>query len=30
VHATGRTVAELMGYGTTLLKRGDVMEAFPR
>ena len=22
----GRTVAELMGYGTTLLKRSDVME----
>jgi|ERR1700722_19518257 urease subunit gamma len=22
----GRTVAELMGYGTTLLKRGEVME----
>src|SRR6201996_264117 len=22
----GRTVAELMSYGTTLLKRGDVME----
>lgn len=25
----GRTVAELMGYGTTLLKRGDVMEGIP-
>jgi urease subunit gamma len=25
----GRTVAELMGYGTTLLKRGDVMEGVP-
>ena len=25
----GRTVAELMGYGTTLLKRSDVMEGIP-
>jgi urease subunit gamma len=25
----GRTVAELMSYGTTLLKRGDVMEGVP-
>jgi len=25
----GRTVAELMGYGTTLLKRSDVMEGVP-
>jgi urease subunit gamma len=25
----GRTVAELMSYGTTLLGRGDVMEGVP-
>ncbi|MEE3716656.1 urease subunit gamma [Tumidithrix elongata RA019] len=25
----GRTVAELMSYGTTLLKRADVMEGIP-
>jgi urease subunit gamma len=25
----GRTVAELMSYGTTLLKRSDVMEGIP-
>src|ERR1700733_3212535 len=25
----GRSVAELMGYGTTLLRRGDVMEGVP-
>jgi len=25
----GRTVAELMGYGTTLLKRDQVMEGVP-
>jgi urease subunit gamma len=25
----GRTVAELMSYGTTLLKRADVMEGVP-
>jgi urease subunit gamma len=25
----GRTVAELMSYGTTLLQRGDVMEGVP-
>lgn len=25
----GRTVAELMGYGTTLLNRSDVMEGIP-
>jgi len=25
----GRTVAELMGYGTTLLKRSEVMEGVP-
>jgi urease subunit gamma len=25
----GRTVAELMSHGTTLLKRGDVMEGVP-
>ncbi|ARU31403.1 urease subunit gamma [Sulfuriferula sp. AH1] len=25
----GRTVAELMGYGTTLLKRSDVMDGIP-
>jgi urease subunit gamma len=25
----GRTVAQLMGYGTTLLKRSDVMEGVP-
>lgn len=25
----GRTVAELMGYGTTLLNRDDVMEGVP-
>jgi urease subunit gamma len=25
----GRTVAELMSYGTTLLARGDVMEGVP-
>ena len=25
----GRSVAELMSYGTTLLKRGDVMEGVP-
>jgi urease subunit gamma len=25
----GRTVAELMSYGTTLLSRGDVMEGVP-
>jgi urease subunit gamma len=25
----GRTVAELMGYGTTLLKRDEVMEGVP-
>ncbi|MBZ8182941.1 MAG: urease subunit gamma [Oscillatoria sp. PMC 1051.18] len=25
----GRTVAELMSYGTTLLKRNDVMEGIP-
>ena len=25
----GRTVAELMSYGTTLLSRGDVMEGIP-
>jgi urease subunit gamma len=25
----GRTVAELMGYGTTLLTRADVMEGVP-
>ena len=25
----GRTVAELMSYGTTLLKREDVMEGIP-
>jgi urease subunit gamma len=25
----GRTVAELMGYGTTLLKREEVMEGVP-
>jgi urease subunit gamma len=25
----GRSVAELMGYGTTLLKRSDVMEGVP-
>ena len=25
----GRTVAELMSFGTTLLKRGDVMEGVP-
>ena len=25
----GRTVAELMGYGTTLLARSDVMEGVP-
>ncbi|HTT11710.1 MAG TPA: urease subunit gamma [Burkholderiaceae bacterium] len=25
----GRTVAELMSYGATLLKRGDVMEGVP-
>jgi|SRR5499427_332506 urease subunit gamma len=25
----GRTVAELMSYGTTLLRRGDVMEGVP-
>jgi urease subunit gamma len=25
----GRTVAELMGYGTTLLTRSDVMEGVP-
>ena len=25
----GRSVAELMGYGTTLLKRTDVMEGVP-
>ncbi len=25
----GRTVAELMSYGTTLLNRGDVMEGIP-
>lgn len=25
----GRTVAELMSYGTTILSRGDVMEGVP-
>jgi urease subunit gamma len=25
----GRSVADLMGYGTTLLARGDVMEGVP-
>jgi len=25
----GRTVADLMSYGTTLLRRGDVMEGVP-
>ena len=25
----GKSVAELMGYGATLLKRGDVMEGVP-
>jgi len=25
----GRTVAELMSYGTTLLRRADVMEGVP-
>ena len=25
----GRTVAELMSFGTTILKRGDVMEGVP-
>ena len=25
----GKTVAELMSYGTTILKRGDVMEGVP-
>jgi urease subunit gamma len=25
----GRSVAELMGYGTTLLRRSDVMEGVP-
>ena len=25
----GKTVSELMNYGTTLLKRGDVMEGIP-
>jgi urease subunit gamma len=25
----GRTVADLMNYGTTLLNRGDVMEGIP-
>jgi urease subunit gamma len=25
----GRTVSDLMGYGATLLKRGDVMEGVP-
>ena len=25
----GRSVSELMGYGTTLLTRGDVMEGIP-
>jgi urease subunit gamma len=25
----GRTVSDLMGYGTTILKRGDVMEGVP-
>ncbi|MBI3527558.1 MAG: urease subunit gamma [Betaproteobacteria bacterium] len=25
----GRTVAELMSYGTTLLSRGDVMDGIP-
>jgi urease subunit gamma len=25
----GRSVAELMGYGTTLLKRSEVMEGIP-
>jgi len=25
----GRTVAELMGFGTTILARGDVMEGVP-
>ncbi len=25
----GKTVAELMSYGATLLKRGDVMEGIP-
>lgn len=25
----GRSVSELMSYGTTLLKRGDVMEGVP-
>ena len=25
----GKSVAELMSYGTTLLKRGDVMEGIP-
>lgn len=25
----GRTVSELMGYGTTLLRREDVMEGIP-
>lgn len=25
----GRTVAELMSYGATILKRGDVMEGVP-
>ncbi len=25
----GRSVAELMGFGTTLLSRGDVMEGVP-
>jgi urease subunit gamma len=25
----GRTVADLMSYGTTLLSRGDVMEGIP-
>jgi len=25
----GKSVAELMGFGTTILKRGDVMEGVP-
>ncbi len=25
----GRTVSDLMGYGATILKRGDVMEGVP-
>ena len=25
----GRSVSDLMGYGTTILKRGDVMEGVP-